>query len=276
MRLNADEIEAIRSDKGIPTNLTEAISKYEKFPAVLQIELTNHCNKACWFCAMRDRYNQDEIPLGYMEWDLYKSIIDQCPVRRSILLSNCGESLLHPEFGRMAKYAKSKDLLTTVVTNGLLLDEKKEELMDLDEIMVSVVDTSALDSLKKFMDYKKTATRPIVKMKLYNNMPVAFKEEIPTVDKIIMLEKIRFPDSLDTGKMRESKELCYHVVMMPAITWDGDFLICCMDYRREATIGNVAKEPIGNLWRVENYIRDLQMKGFFTPPCNRCRRADDG
>jgi MoaA/NifB/PqqE/SkfB family radical SAM enzyme len=261
-----------------PNALAKDIAAYEKFPRVLQVEVTNHCNRACWFCAMHDRYNQDEIPLGYMEWDLYKSIIDQCPtdIDLRLILSVYGEPLLHSELGRMAEYSTSKGFHTLVITNGLLLWEKREELMSLDAITISLMDTKPLESLNKFIEYRKPGNKPFLRLKLFEDVPIDFnKYEIPKVDEITINDRIRLPDSLDTGKMRESKALCYHVVLMPAITWDGEFLICCRDYKRESRIGNVGKEPLRTLWRVVNYVRDLQLKEFFTPPCNRCRFFDD-
>jgi MoaA/NifB/PqqE/SkfB family radical SAM enzyme len=77
------------------------------------IEPTNDCNMNCNYCYRKER------KVGYMDFDLFTSLIDQLPQRCRVGLSFGGESILHPQFRQMVHYAaahKFRDL--NVYSNG--------------------------------------------------------------------------------------------------------------------------------------------------------------
>ena len=99
-------------------------------PHVHQIEPTNHCPYACIMCP-RDRHMQR--PLGFMEMDLYRKVIDEVdgyaePVRsKAIELFHFGESLLHPLIDEMVGYASRKGLNFVLSVNGPQLSPQLTE-----------------------------------------------------------------------------------------------------------------------------------------------------
>jgi MoaA/NifB/PqqE/SkfB family radical SAM enzyme len=76
------------------------------------IEPTNRCNLDCPYCHRKRR------PLGDMDLDLYYKIIKQVPEFATLTLSYGGESIVHPEFPMMVKYARSLGFHPTVFSNG--------------------------------------------------------------------------------------------------------------------------------------------------------------
>ena len=80
------------------------------FPLHLDIELSGVCNLKCDFCFQNGLIDN---PLGIMEFDLYKRIIDEgvekglCAVKLQIR----GESFLHPRFFDCVAYAKNKGVI---------------------------------------------------------------------------------------------------------------------------------------------------------------------
>ena len=77
----------------------------------IDIELTNICNLKCNFCS-HEKITREK---GFMPFALFKKIVDEANSWASLIdLDFYGEILLHPEFDRLIKYAKSKGLKTAV------------------------------------------------------------------------------------------------------------------------------------------------------------------
>ena len=79
----------------------------------VSIEPTNDCNMDCHYCHRKMR------EVGYMGYKEFKWIIGQLPEGMPVTLSYGGESIVHPRFGEMAKYAAKKGHKVTVYSNGL-------------------------------------------------------------------------------------------------------------------------------------------------------------
>lgn len=96
-----------------------------KKPYVIDVELTNNCNLSCIFC---DRQIMKRGK-GYMDMEIFKKTADEAAEMGVIGLRfiRWGEHYLHPGIFDAIKYAKEKELLTHVTTNGLLLNEEKAE-----------------------------------------------------------------------------------------------------------------------------------------------------
>lgn len=108
----------------------------------INVELTSRCNKSCWMCGRR-KVERDfpELTLDYgdMDFELVKRIAEQLPPNIVVQLHNNGESLLYPRFGETVK-AFGKQI-TNVVSNGKLLVDKADEIIDnLDTLAISIVE----------------------------------------------------------------------------------------------------------------------------------------
>lgn len=123
-------------------NLDEVLSYYEEKPEwfeiiaqdQLEIEVTNDCSLKCIMCP---RTTNMEREIGYMDFDLFKKIIDETEASGSgIHFSGLGEPLFHPQIKEMFAYAKEKGVEVGLWTNGLNLDEElskaiiEKELLD--------------------------------------------------------------------------------------------------------------------------------------------------
>lgn len=86
-------------------------------PDQVMIEPTNYCNLRCIMCG-RTYFPQ---PLGYMELELYKNLINQIRVPITIPHFGWGEPLLHPDIVEMIRYSAGKKMRPQIVTNGMPL-----------------------------------------------------------------------------------------------------------------------------------------------------------
>ena len=122
-------------DKGTPKEKMESLPK---FPRIIELEITNHCNFQCIMCptgvgtAKRER--------GYMTDEVFYKALDEIALYGSaIKFVGQGESLLHPQAIRFFCEAKNRGIVTHLTTNGSLLTE---------EMMKEIVNSACLDSIK--------------------------------------------------------------------------------------------------------------------------------
>ncbi len=107
-------------------------------PVCLYLEVTNRCNLLCETCP---RTFEELEPPADMSWDLFTSIVDQCPNIARAVLHGVGEPMLVKTLPRMIRYLKDRGVYTLFNTNGTLLRPSKfQEIIDtgLDEMRVSL------------------------------------------------------------------------------------------------------------------------------------------
>jgi MoaA/NifB/PqqE/SkfB family radical SAM enzyme len=208
-----------------------------------------------------------------MDLDVYKKVIDECAKeytgQMNIHLYKDGESLLHPEFGEFVNYANRYDMQTFVATNGNMLYAKRSEVIGLDVLIISSVDESAMDQVAKFLEYRGSRTKPFVQIKVFKEDDWWKDYKFPKVDAILKSQHY-----VETREPTTMTSACYHLLYNPAITWEGLFVLCCGDWRRESTVGSVKFDSIKTLWRVVKFIRGRQMRGTYLPPCSNCQKVE--
>ncbi len=75
---------------------------------------------------MPDGPEQVKRPKGYMEFDVFKSIVDEmAPYVKATTLHIWGEPLMHKRIFDMIAYCRQKGLRSEISTNATLLDERK-------------------------------------------------------------------------------------------------------------------------------------------------------
>lgn len=81
----------------------------------IAIEPTNDCNMDCGYCYRKNR------EVGYMDFAVFKRIVDHLPFYLRVGLSYGGESILHPQFNEMVAYCRKKHFRDlNVYSNGIV------------------------------------------------------------------------------------------------------------------------------------------------------------
>lgn len=99
-----------------------------KFDMAVAVETTQRCNLQCRTCFQKNRVHKD-IPLEHIQ----KTVDDAVSLKHYLPLNNVmitltgGEPLLYPSLLEAATYAHEQGLVTSLVTNGILLTPKKAE-----------------------------------------------------------------------------------------------------------------------------------------------------
>lgn len=87
----------------------------------IDVEPVAKCNLECPFCQVPGWHRATET--GTMGIDLFRKIIDQFPNLKHIKLQGMGEPFLNENLTAMIRIAGERNIKTTILTNGTLLDQ---------------------------------------------------------------------------------------------------------------------------------------------------------
>jgi len=258
----------------------------------LIIEPTNTCNLRCTFCFVTEGMTRED---GFMEFDLFKKIIDDSPDLEHLCMHNWGEPLLHKDIFKMIEYAKNKGVNYVVMnTNGTLLTDKMiDQIVDskLDIIRFSI-DGSAetfkrvrgvelkkieqnINKLKNVKEIRRPELKMGVVFTIEEDTEGDVEDYITHWEKIV--DHVRLQPKLITSPRTEvcpepfGKDYGKLVVL-----WDGRVIPCCVDYNANLTIGSVQNNTIPNLWKNEkmDLLRKQHLKGQFPDTCANCNECE--
>ena len=258
----------------------------------LIIEPTNTCNLRCTFCFVTEGMTREG---GFMEFDLFKKIIDDSPDLEHLCMHNWGEPLLHKDIFKMIEYAKNKGVNYVVMnTNGTLLTDKMiDQIVDskLDIIRFSI-DGSAetfkrvrgvelqnieqnINKLKKVKEKRRPKLKMGVVFTVEEDTEGDAEDYITHWEKIV--DHVRLQPKLITSPRTEvcpepfGKDYGKLVVL-----WDGRVIPCCVDYNANLMIGSVQNDTIQNLWKNEkmDLLRKQHLNGQFPDTCANCNECE--
>ena len=118
-----------------------------RLPKVLYIETTNRCNLRCKGCVL---YRGNWEPDRDMSLQDLVMITDQLPELERATLHGVGEPLLNKALCRMITHLKKRNVFVLFNSNGILLDEKRQNAIidtGLDELRISL-DASSSEGYK--------------------------------------------------------------------------------------------------------------------------------
>lgn len=242
------------------------------YPLQVGLEVTNHCNLKCVMCP----HSRMTRPKGYMSKELFVKIIDEIKGKSEfVYLHGFGESLLHPQFFELARYAAGSGLTTLLSTNITLLDEdRSRKLLEsgIDFVVLAMDGTnkdtyekirvggkfdSNILQIKKFLQLKKEFGAKIF-VELQFILMDANKDEASKVESLFTESERRqvnvfrikpkyTPPSVSKEKIVH-RHPCYFLWNTMTIAWNGEVPICCMDYDAEISLGNVNTSSVPEIW----------------------------
>lgn len=105
--------------RGLPVNPGLALPRY------LQIEPVGQCNLRCRMCPIQFRdEGQPGQPRAYMDFEVFRRLVDQFPADSELQLQGLGEPLLHPRFFDMVRYATGRGMQVSTNTNMTVMSER--------------------------------------------------------------------------------------------------------------------------------------------------------
>lgn len=252
--------------------LRQFYAEHRYFPVFQQvlIETRTDCNNHCPFCP----HAFNKKPLGIMEWDCYKTIIEQlCDMsyngRVALMLSN--EPLLDDRLKDMITYAKSKSqrLFIDITTNGRLLTvDLVDSLFKLGLDNININDYRG--DRDQYPEKWSTYIEPIYAA-YWNNPKVSFKRR--RLDETLPNYAGNIPQSF----RKEDFGFCNYPFRKLTIAYNGDVLLCCDDFMYDTCFGNVKKDKLIDCWNNPklNAIRLSLLDNKRIELCERCNDYQD-
>ena len=270
----------------------------------IYIEVTNVCNLSCSFCPGTVRES------GFMQRDIFERCVKEAaPLADQVYLHVMGEPLLHPEIGQFVSFCGSVNLPVSVTTNGALLEERGDVLLDpaVRQVNISLHAHDAAFTESRILPFvlRAAETSP----ELYINLRLWDLESFEgasSADAVALLERVfgasvprnasahrkgevlrgRIYLHRDTvfswpGEAQPSgRGFCHGLGTHCAILCDGTVVPCCLDRDGELALGNIART---SLREIIASPRAAAMKAGFDRGelvedlcrrCSFCRRFD--
>lgn len=260
-------------------------------PVRLWVELTSFCNLKCPMCTSKD-IPEDKI--GYMDWAVYKKIVDEAKgFVYDINLFIGGESLFHKRLPDMIRYAKDNGIGTRLSTNATVLTkDKTKALLDAgldfiifsfdgyekeayERVRVNANFEKTLGNIKAFLEEKKRreSRRPYVVFQVIEGLDEARRgndsdkrksflrqfEGLP-VDKFSFIQPHTFGGKISRDDKKGFRDLstkytpCTFLWYSMSVKWDGTVVPCCVDLAGDMPLGDVRKESLLEIWNGEKLV----------------------
>jgi MoaA/NifB/PqqE/SkfB family radical SAM enzyme len=247
-------------------------------------EVTDHCNLRCAMCPVNRGMRRKK---GFMEFSLFKKIIDETPTLEFLLAFQWGEPLLHRDFYKMIRYAHDRGIRTMVTSNGTLLnDEVNEKLIDcgLTRITFSIdgvgethtrIRGYPYEKLKdQILRFKEARDKAGGYPKIEANMTVSEENE-GDVEAFYaewepVLDRVQAITVFTTDNRRTKCRELWRGLLV--VLWDGRVSVCCADYEGDLIVGDACTEKLADIWNGPKMrqIRLLHCRGTFPPVCKTC------
>jgi radical SAM protein with 4Fe4S-binding SPASM domain len=275
------------------------------FPAEIQIETNTACNATCVMCPYPEV--SKEMKPGRMDAQLYEKILGECATEPTVwrlepFLNN--EPFTDVRMVDWIAMAKQRvpHAIVTVTTNGSLVTPKITDRLihsGLDAIWFSFNGATketyeqimglSFDQVKKNIDYL-LDKRP-QSLRVYTNMidTVPMRGEIaenvrywqsrgvqsgssPFVNRAGNV--LNFDELNYRAHTAQPARLCELLYRKMYIGYNGDVLLCCMDWRRRVVLGNAREQSLREIWLGERYqhYRQLHEEGRVNELelCSKC------
>ena len=278
---------------------------YLPFPGEIQIQTNTACNATCIMCPYPE--TSKELPNGRMSEELYRQILDECAREKGVwrlepfLMNEPFTDTRMVDWIAMAKQAVP-NALVTVTTNGTLMTPAITDRLinsGLDAIWFSFNGATketyeqimgvSFDKVSANIDYL-LEVKP-ERLRVFTNM-IETVVMAPEIEQNIRNWHKRGVGSGTSqlvnraGNVKNFVELNYRPVNPDPvricdllfhkmyILYNGDAVICCMDWRRTVVMGNVKRQSIKEVWQGEKYQAyrraHIEGRGKEMKLCNDC------
>jgi radical SAM protein with 4Fe4S-binding SPASM domain len=279
------------------------------FPKTILIETQFGCNAKCVFC----QYPQvaDVLPRGRMTSATFEKIAKEAAgrgVERFILCLD-NEPLMDQSLAEKYEILKKycPDSVRNLTTNASLLTREKVEMLIgrelVNEVFLSVNGNTkpvyeaimklpfekVMQNLDGFCQWLRE--NPAIKNKLrvrINTVKTRLvAPEVPAMTARWEAEgfEMHVIDMDNRGDQLELKDMALQEDMKPnttcrrpfhtlVLTWEGQAVICCVDYKREVKLGNIHEQSVYEIWNGPwaTQLRKEYLSEDFThlPTCAKC------
>ena len=246
-----------------------------KGPKLSSIEInpTELCNLRCSFCPRSTFYPNRNLNMSLDMARFIRKELDEAwrvGWRGRVSMTGRGEPTLHPQFDELTEiFARDRKYHLLLTTNGKRLDRYIEDgtADKYDRIVRNIYEAQQDDAnilKKKYQEYK--------------NVEVYWKPDIEgeTTWENYFYEGMSrgFTNRAGSFEGTTTKGWCDRPWNKMFIDWNGDYKLCCEDWKHDIVMGNIQTENIHQYYTKNkklNMFREKLTKGLRDiAPCNEC------
>lgn len=268
------------------------------------LEITNVCNLSCSFCHGTSRAK------GFISVEDFRTAAKKLrTVTEYLYLHLMGEPLLHPQLKELLAICKELGFRTVVTTNGVLLSEKEEILLNAGCIYKYSISLhsyeanaqngksaeSYVEAVCRFAE-KAAAKGSLVSLRLWNGggkdslnrqitdrLYAFFPGEHPenrlgvTLTKNVFLEFGDKFDWPDPGAERRNVSFCMGLRDHVGVLCNGTVVPCCLDADGNIPLGNILTDDLENILkspRASAIYEGFSRREAREELCRRCGYAE--
>lgn len=272
-------------------NTAYYLAKSDKTYTVTSVafEPSNTCNLKCMQCPVNHGMKRKK---GYMEFELFKKVIDENPKLLFIMPFLWGEPLLHPRIYDMIEYSSKRGIPVHISTNAALLDsvQKIDRLLKsgVSALQISLDGTGDTYTKVRGVEYKKI--KKTIEL-ILKRRKALHKENALTVNlNIVIFEQTE--EAVNKVKKEWEHKVDYiqlspRLVLRPTprkkpcfelwrgnivILWDGKCVPCWVDYEGTMAYGNAYNNTLKEILNSDQMRkrRREQMSKNFKGICGKC------
>jgi len=221
----------------------------------INVEISSRCNKNCWMCGRRKRERlYGDQNYGDMDFDVLEKIAAQVPEGIMIAFHNNGEGLLYPRFKEAVELFPH--CITYLVTNGLLLVEKAEEIIgNLDILSISVIEKEdtmvkafQMAIIEKFLELKGDQ-KPNVTLRFVGDVDEEPYKKFNLMGVRRLLHNPEGSVGFKKSPTIPEHGVCQDLLNRLAIDRYGNVSTCVrFDPDGELVLGNIKEKRLAELW----------------------------
>lgn len=258
------------------------------------VEITKNCNLSCPFCP------SSNVCVNYnMSFENFITVIDKIkPYIKLLYLHVLGEPTLHPEFTRIIKYCKNEKIDIALTTNGTLLTEFKDLLLEDDmftKINISLQSLiqfnikeqeEYLNKLISFLkEHSKKESKVPINLRLWNdktdsNTIVLNDLILNKLEKYINCQnnvRLSTDDEFiwpsTSHSMNNTYSGCLGGKKQLAILNNGDIVLCCLDYEGKTKLGNIFKDNLEEILNSKLFLKVIEGFNNRKPIFDLCKKC---
>lgn len=258
------------------------------------LEITTFCNMSCPFCpSFTNKINKN------MDYESVVKAINKIKKHIGLLYFHVlGEPLLHPNFSNIIEYCENENIPFAVTTNGTLLNNNKECLLNKQNIskinvsLQSLIQYSQdkldnyLKNLKEFLDYRKSINSIIpINLRLWNDknnpnilllnnyLEEFFNPYIESNKNIRFSEADEFEWPSSDSETNNELTNCLGGKKQLAILHDGTVSLCCLDHQGKTKIGNIFEDEFEDILESDLYKKVIDGFNNRKPLFQLCKKC---
>lgn len=270
------------------------------YPLLVDLELSSKCNLHCPMCYTITEEFLSQVDRKYMEFDLYKKIIDEVADKVfAIRLSLRGESTLNRNFIEAIAYAKQKGIreVSTLTHGKKFTGDYLREAVEagIDWITISIDGTGETynrirhpltweDTLGRLKEIKALKDqlgthKPVIKVQgiwpAIRENPTEYYNALEPYSDLIAYNPLIDYLHNDTQIIYEENFACPQLYQRLVVGSDGRVMMCSNDEDTRHPVGDAYKQSIHEIWHGEamGKVREIHSRHYGFKELGVCRNC---